>query len=380
MSAPTRASPAGRAPPFLARRAGRPSPRGSSSFSPLLATASSTPPSSSSDPPRPVSVRKRRQTLRFADARTGVDVVLVGTMHYNPASIELASSTVATLGASDDLAAIVLETCPSRWAKTLQFQPPGSLARRVLDNEFQAAAEAAPPDVPLVLGDQRIEDLKESAKETFARTWDDFAAPTSGGWVRIWRDARRGYRREVAGGAVAGRGLAFSDLANDPELASGMPLSLLRYPLAWGVKSPKVFVPFFAFCCGIAAIPGLVPAGAVDPDTAKYVASGAENAVSVLFLCLDVLEVVFLTRLFLEALLRRRNDILARSVRRACEEEAEKRAARAGGAGDGAGGGRARAVVAVLGAAHLNGVLARLAGEDGDEAWENAEARENAEA
>jgi hypothetical protein len=34
----------------------------------------------------------------------------------------------------------------------------------------------------------------------------------------------------------------------------------------------------------------------------------------------------------------------------------------------------------VLGAAHLNGVLARLAGEDGDEAWGNAEARENAEA
>ena len=292
-----------------------------------------------------MSVRKRRQTLRFADARTGVDVVLVGTMHYNPASIELASSTVATLGASDDLAAIVLETCPSRWAKTLQFQPPGSLARRVLDNEFQAAAEAAPPDVPLVLGDQRIEDLKESAKETLARTWDDFAAPTSGGWVRIWRDARRGYRREVAGGAVAGRGLAFSDLANDPELASGMPLSLLRYPLAWGVKSPKVFVPFFAFCCGIAAIPGLVPAGAVDPDTAEYVASGAENAVSVLFLCLDVLEVVFLTRLFLEALLRRRNDILALSCgararrRRDARGESGGRRRRGGG-GEGARGRR----------------------------------------
>lgn len=44
-----------------------------------------------------------------------MDVVLVGTMHYNPASIELAASTVRRLSDADDLAAIVLETCPSRW-------------------------------------------------------------------------------------------------------------------------------------------------------------------------------------------------------------------------------------------------------------------------
>ena len=30
-------------------------------------------------------VTKERQSLRFKDSRTGLDVVLVGTMHYNPA-------------------------------------------------------------------------------------------------------------------------------------------------------------------------------------------------------------------------------------------------------------------------------------------------------
>ena len=52
-----------------------------------------------------------------------MDVVLVGTMHYNPASIELAASSVRRLSNADDLDAIVLEKCPSPWAKTLKMQP-----------------------------------------------------------------------------------------------------------------------------------------------------------------------------------------------------------------------------------------------------------------
>ena len=72
---------------------------------------------------------------------------------------------------------------------------------------------------------------------------------------------------------------------------------------------------------GVAILPSLVPAGGDDARTHRYVASGAENAVSATFLVGDVLEVVFLSRLFLKALLETRNDVLARSVRDACADE-----------------------------------------------------------
>ena len=73
------------------------------------------------------SVVRDRQSLRFKDKATGVDVTLVGTMHYNPVSIDLASSTVSKLKDADALHAVVLESCPSRWQKTQQTQPPGQL-------------------------------------------------------------------------------------------------------------------------------------------------------------------------------------------------------------------------------------------------------------
>ena len=84
-----------------------------------------------------------RQSLRFKDRATGVDVTLVGTMHYNQVSIELASSTVTRLREADALHAVVLESCPSRWKKTQKTQPPGSFLRWFLYNEMLAAADAA---------------------------------------------------------------------------------------------------------------------------------------------------------------------------------------------------------------------------------------------
>ena len=254
-------------------------------------------------------VTKERQSLRFKDSRTGVDVVLVGTMHYNPGSIELAAGMVKKLADADDLAAIVLETCPSRWAKTQKMQPPGTLMRNVLDNEFQAATEAAGDyDAPVVLGDQRIEDLGESAKSVLKSTWRDFSNPLGGGWGRLLDDWKAGYAREVTG--IPGAGLTAADLILDWRLAISMPVSLFRYPLAWTLKSPKVIVPFFSFVWGLEHLPDLVPQGAVNAASGAYVPTVEETAVSALFLVLDVLEVVFLSRLFLKALLEVRNDIL----------------------------------------------------------------------
>jgi hypothetical protein len=138
-------------------------------------------------------------------------------------------------------------------------------------------------------------------------------------------------------------------------------------------------VPFLGFVYGLSILPSLVPAGGVDAETHRYVASGAENAISALFFLLDVLEVVFLSRLFLKALLEVRNDILAKSVRETCEAVRRERGETGvetetlTGTGTGTGTLRPKTVVAVLGAAHLNGVQARLlSGGDGAvlETWE----------
>ena len=121
------------------------------------------------------------------------------------------------------------------------------------------------------------------------------------------------------------------------------------------IKSPKVIVPFASFVWTIEQIPSLVTPGAVDAVTGTYVMSGEESLVSALFLALDVAEVVFISRLFLKALLETRNDVLARSVRDACADERD--CERAGKRENGK---NARTVVAILGAAHLNGVQRRL--------------------
>ena len=165
--------------------------------------------------------------------------------------------------------------------------------------------------------------------------------------------------------------MTFADLALDPRLLLAMPLSLFRYPLAWSIKSPKTVVPFLGFVYGLSILPSLVPAGGVDAETHRYVASGAENAISALFFLLDVLEVVFLSRLFLKALLEVRNDILAKSVRETCEavrREIHETGVFETETSTGTGTLRPKTVVAVLGAAHLNGVQARLlSGGDGAE-------------
>ena len=313
--------------------------------------------SSSRTPEKDESVVRDRQSLSFKDSATGVDVTLVGTMHYNPVSIELASSTVTRLREADALHAVVLESCPSRWKKTQKTQPPGSFLRWFLYNEMLAAADAAGDPTKIRLGDQRIEDLGACARRTIADTTRDVLNPL-GGWGRLVRDWRDGFDREINGRGDARGNLRAADLWRDAALLLGMPVSMFKYPMAWAIKSPKVIVPFAAFVWGIERIPTLVRPGGFDAVTGAYVMSGEERLVSALFLALDVAEVVFVSRLFLKALLETRNDILSRSIRVACEESVES----------GEGGG----VVAVLGAAHLNGVQLRLMGDGDDEWWAGA--------
>jgi hypothetical protein len=135
-----------------------------------------------------------------------------------------------------------------------------------------------------------------------------------------------------------------------------LPISLFRYPLAWLLKSPKLVVPLLSFYFGLANLPGLVEAMETSGggDVLATAASGGvglvqsadilDETLSVLFLFLDVFQIVVLSRLMLVALLGERNDVLSESIRQKCEEQK----------------GTEKTVIAILGAAHLNGVQNRL--------------------
>ena len=61
-------------------------------------------------------------------------------MHYNPVSIALAERCVEE---QEGLGAVVVESCESRWRRTQEVSPPGSIGRVLLPSEMLAAAEAA---------------------------------------------------------------------------------------------------------------------------------------------------------------------------------------------------------------------------------------------
>jgi hypothetical protein len=261
------------------------------------------------------------------------DVFLVGTMHYNPVSIAKARETVTDLNNQGKLGALVLETCPTRWQKTLSFQPPGSFMHALLMNEFQSASEAAPDVVP-ILGDMRIEDLGGKLKTSLKETTLDILIPTR------WQSYRADVESAIDGEIKAANDEGVTELGDifDIRLLANVPVSLFRYPLAWMLKSPALMVPFATFWLTIAALPGIVES---IPDTAQQ--TTAENVVTDVFLALDILQISLLTKCFLGVLLRDRNDILAKSISDACEGIDEE-----------------QSVVAILGAAHLNGVHRRL--------------------
>ena len=82
---------------------------------------------------------KSFQSLTFREKHSNTKVCLIGTMHYNPRSIELVHEMTSKAIEDGSFGCLVLESCEKRWEKTLEFQRPGTIRRQLLDNEFQAA-------------------------------------------------------------------------------------------------------------------------------------------------------------------------------------------------------------------------------------------------
>ena len=295
------------------------------------------------------------QIIRLVEKASGRGVVLIGTMHYNPASISLSQEVVSRLASQNQLSAVLVESCEARWNRTLKSQPQGTLLRSLLDNEMQAASESALAfNVPTLLGDQSINQTNARMKETFRESLSDLTSLQFG---RLLGDLDRARKVVLSPKMVDGsvRLLGPADLLS-PSLVLGTPVSLVRYPLAIALKAPV----FGALLVGSVAAT-LVGADSTPSVGAMMVSAGdwslgdgavwVERLVDVTqTLATVLLEVALVGRTFLVCLLEERNVVLADNIRRACSNA---------GAG--------QSVVAVLGAAHLNGIAALLSNGFADE-------------
>ena len=257
-------------------------------------------------------------------------------MHYNPCSIKLAEKCVEE---QEGLGAVVVESCESRWRRTQEVSPPGSIGRVLLPSGMLAAAEAAEErGVPISLGDTDVGELGPRLKELLIASLMDLLSPGEG-WRRIGDDLRRGARLAFDTSDLDGDALEFSDFLK-PDLLLGFVTSLLAYPAAALVKAP---IPVGGLLVGSAFGAHYLEAAAREADA--LAAAGGDSSASYLLLSavlivLDILFPIVFGRLLLVAMLEERNVRLARSITEAAD--------RSGGA-----------VVAILGALHVNEV-ARL--------------------
>lgn len=283
------------------------------------------------------------QEIFLIDKSTGISVQIIGCMHYNEQSIAAATSAVNTLGQSNQLGSLVIESCPTRWERTLRLQPKGSFRRKLFNNEMQAAQEACEEfKRPVILGDQDIETTNRRLKESLASSFSDLINPIVG-WPKLYNDVRSSSLQTVF--------LPSSDsviylTANDfldPKLLSASLSSFIRYPLAIFLKSPFATFAVLALLLILERYDYFGNASGNSPVTIS------DEIVDILeSTFISFLELIVLSRSFLVALLLERNDVIVKNIRASCQILKDN------GEND-------KVVIAVLGMAHSNGVAALLA-------------------
>lgn len=245
------------------------------------------------------------------------------------------------LGQAGGLYSVVVESCKSRWERAEKSQPPGSLMAQLFPNEMRAAADAAIQfDRPVILGDQDFNETMSRMKTVFVQSAKDIVSPPQG-WSRLYSDVTRLVKGMAGSGADS---FGPSDLL-DPSLLSQAHVSISRYVLSILLKAPKVGVPVFALF-----IYSVVQSVADDMN-ASLASSGITDvnaellSDTLLSLGFNLIQVALLGRVFLQALLQERNQILAENIYVECVKARQT----ANSSGE-------QVVVAVLGMAHCNGV------------------------
>jgi hypothetical protein len=321
------------------------------------------------------------QLLEFQEPQTNVTVILVGAMHYNPASIRLAKETIQDLGNQNKLGSVVVESCDIRWNKTAELYNEKPYLKTLLNNEMRTACDVAFSfDRPTVLGDQRINITSNALKASLKQTLIDLTTPPKG-WKRFVDEVAGAWDETVP---MGGKGYLNAFAFLDPRLLLVLPVSLVIYPLAFLVRDPLPTT---------VALSLLVALSYTDDPMTMQVLMNEEIPLSdwITTFVLSGLETAVFARLLLKPLLAERNKILARSILDQCKIYAgEKKSVRRGwfesflrdsnndiptSAGDetelvyapgspvvqnSAAGADGKVVVAVLGMAHCNGIMKLL--------------------
>lgn len=301
------------------------------------------------------------QVLEFVEPTTKVAVVLIGSMHYNPTSIETTTSIIDALGRNSMLGSVLVESCPIRWnqstamkyldttpknifyinnvGKRLSFAPTiyseekratkkgySDALRSVLYNEMLAAYEAASVyQAPVILGDQLINVTSNRCGEALKLTFQDLLQPGAG-WQRFYNDIKSTVQEALP----SGDGYLGSRDFFDARLLINSPVSLLRYPLAIVIRNPLSLVPlmFFYFYPLFTIFSSL---DASDPQSLLPITQEALNQAfadsllsSLSALPVALLEVTFLSRLFLVSILAERNTVLAQNILVECRRLAKE--------------------------------------------------------
>ena len=278
--------------------------------------------------PSTARLTKSTSVIPVIDTATNSPVILVGTMHYNPASVSVVESTIRAVSASEDgLRNVAIELCDARWNSTIaaRWSAAPSLRRYLSEDEFQVAFETARAcgAADIVLADQPIRITARRFGEVLLRTGRDCVTPS--GWRLIGRDLASAFAQAPS----------FARAALDAGVVAGAPIALTRYLY----QSPAA-LPFL-----VGSTVALTAAQAWDEAT------GATADLSDSLITALVSTIV--ARAVFVALIQERNFVLTENIRRACESSpAEDVDASTCGPG--------RAVVAVMGMAHLEGVRLAL--------------------
>lgn len=251
-----------------------------------------------------------RQILEFQEPQTNTTVVLVGAMHYNPTSINLARTTIESLENQQKLGSVIVESCDIRWNKTLALYEKYPLLKQFLKNEMLTSSELAQEfGRPVVLADQRINITSAALKANLKETLIDLTSPPSG-WKRFAQDIKQAWDETVPfGGKDYLNAFAFFD----PSLLLVLPVSLVKYPFSFLVRSP---IPTSIVLLGVLGLNNMESSNAVTMDA---ITNDQIPLYSwVISFGLSALETIVFARLLLKPLLAERNEILARSILDQC--------------------------------------------------------------
>ena len=256
--------------------------------------------------------------LEFVEPETGVTVRLIGSMHYNPASIQLTADSIRELQADGRLGSVLIESCPSRWNTTLNNDLPEFVTNLLMSEMRMAHDLALEFGRPVILGDQEIEVTVDRMKQSIGETARGLISPQQ--WKGLAANLTEAWSTAVPSGPQY---LGATALLN-PKLLLAAPVSFFKYPLSYIVKDPvtAVLVLGFIFGTDAASAAALSQPTTVLDQTVQVFLNPSAYDYSLTDAAVDflgsVLELILFGRLFLQVLLVERNQILARNILQQC--------------------------------------------------------------